>query len=59
MVGSARGGRVDVGSVVGAVAAPSAVLIRPDGHVAWVGERTQEGLRDELIRWFGPPAAAG
>jgi 2-polyprenyl-6-methoxyphenol hydroxylase-like FAD-dependent oxidoreductase len=44
--------------VVGAVSAPSAVLIRPDGHVAWVGERSQKGLRDALIRWFGPPTAA-
>jgi len=44
--------------VIGAVPAPSAVLIRPDGYVAWVGERTQEGLRDGLIRWFGPPVVA-
>jgi 3-(3-hydroxy-phenyl)propionate hydroxylase len=44
--------------VIGAVPAPSAALIRPDGYVAWVGERTQEGLRDKLIRWFGAPAAA-
>jgi 2-polyprenyl-6-methoxyphenol hydroxylase-like FAD-dependent oxidoreductase len=44
--------------VVGAVAAPSVVLIRPDGYVAWVGERTQEGLRDALIRWCGAPAVA-
>jgi 3-(3-hydroxy-phenyl)propionate hydroxylase len=44
--------------VIGAVPAPSAVLIRPDGYVAWVEERTQEGLRDKLIRWFGPPAVA-
>jgi 3-(3-hydroxy-phenyl)propionate hydroxylase len=42
--------------VVGTVPAPSAILIRPDGYVAWVGERTQEGLRDRLIRWFGAPA---
>jgi hypothetical protein len=39
----------------GAVAAPSAVLIRPDGHVAWAGSGTSEGLRGALIRWFGPP----
>jgi hypothetical protein len=30
---------------IGAVAAPTAVLIRPDGYVAWVGGRTQLGLR--------------
>jgi 3-(3-hydroxy-phenyl)propionate hydroxylase len=44
--------------VVGAVPAPTAVLIRPDGYVAWVGDRTQLGLADALTTWFGPPAAA-
>jgi 2-polyprenyl-6-methoxyphenol hydroxylase-like FAD-dependent oxidoreductase len=39
--------------VFGAVAAPSAVLIRPDGYVAWVGERTQNGLVEALTTWFG------
>jgi hypothetical protein len=39
--------------VVGAVEAPSAVLIRPDGYVAWAGERTQLGLTDALTTWFG------
>ncbi|XXX72351.1 FAD-dependent monooxygenase [Sorangium sp. So ce134] len=43
--------------VLGAVAAPTAVLIRPDGHVAWVGEGTDQGLRDALTTWFGPPTA--
>jgi 2-polyprenyl-6-methoxyphenol hydroxylase-like FAD-dependent oxidoreductase len=43
--------------VLGAVAPPTAVLIRPDGHVAWVGEGTDRGLRDALTTWFGPPAA--
>ncbi|WP_347343425.1 hypothetical protein AB7008_15630 [Bradyrhizobium sp. 521_C7_N1_3] len=33
-------------------------LIRRDGYVAWAGERTLEGLRDLLVRWFGPPAVA-
>ena len=42
--------------VLGTVAAPSAVLIRPDGHVAWVSEGgTDQGLRDALTAWFGPP----
>jgi 2-polyprenyl-6-methoxyphenol hydroxylase-like FAD-dependent oxidoreductase len=41
--------------VLGAVVAPAAVLIRPDGHVAWVGEGTDQGLRDALTAWFGPP----
>jgi hypothetical protein len=43
--------------VCGAVPAPSAVLIRPDGHVAWVGDGTELGLDDALTTWFGPPAA--
>jgi 3-(3-hydroxy-phenyl)propionate hydroxylase len=43
--------------VLGAVSAPSAVLIRPDGYVAWVGDGTQQGLTDALDKWFGPPAA--
>jgi 2-polyprenyl-6-methoxyphenol hydroxylase-like FAD-dependent oxidoreductase len=42
--------------VFGSVAAPSAVLIRPDGYVAWVGDGTESGLREALGRWFGPPA---
>jgi len=41
--------------VLGAVAAPSAVLIRPDGYVAWVGEGTDQGLRPALSKWFGAP----
>jgi 3-(3-hydroxy-phenyl)propionate hydroxylase len=43
---------------LGAVTAPTAVLIRPDGYVAWVGDLTQHGLADALTAWFGPPAAA-
>jgi hypothetical protein len=43
---------------LGAVAAPAAVLIRPDGHVAWVGEPADSGLPDALTAWFGPAAAA-
>lgn len=42
---------------IGVVAAPTAVLIRPDGYVAWVGEQSQEGLVAALTTWFGPPAA--
>ena len=41
--------------VLGAVAAPAAVLIRPDGHVAWVGDGRDQGLREALNTWFGPP----
>jgi 2-polyprenyl-6-methoxyphenol hydroxylase-like FAD-dependent oxidoreductase len=42
---------------IGAVTRPTAVLVRPDGHVAWVGDATQPGLADALTTWFGPPAA--
>jgi len=45
--------------VIGSVAPPSAVLIRPDGHVAWVGEGSDAGLRDALITWCGSPDAGG
>jgi hypothetical protein len=44
--------------VVGRVTAPSAVLVRPDGHVAWVGDGTDAGLREALDTWFGSPPAA-
>ena len=40
--------------VLGHVAAPAAVLIRPDGYVAWVGDGgTDTGLREALTIWFG------
>ena len=41
--------------VLGQVAAPAAVLIRPDGYIAWVGDGTVTGLRDALTTWFGSP----
>jgi 3-(3-hydroxy-phenyl)propionate hydroxylase len=40
---------------IGTVAAPTAVLIRPDGYVAWVGDQPRAGLVDALTTWFGPP----
>jgi 3-(3-hydroxy-phenyl)propionate hydroxylase len=43
---------------IGAVTAPAAVLVRPDGYVAWVGDRSQPDLADALSTWFGPPATA-
>ena len=43
--------------VLGAITAPAAVLIRPDGYVAWVGESADPGLSEALIAWFGPPTA--
>ena len=41
--------------VLGAVAAPTALLVRPDGYVAWVGAPSDPGLPDALGRWFGTP----
>jgi 3-(3-hydroxy-phenyl)propionate hydroxylase len=41
--------------VLGVVGAPAAVLVRPDGYVAWVGEGTEGGLIDALTTWFGSP----
>jgi 3-(3-hydroxy-phenyl)propionate hydroxylase len=40
---------------LGVVSAPVAVLIRPDGYVAWVGNGTQDGLEKAVNSWFGPP----
>jgi hypothetical protein len=44
--------------VLGVVGAPTAVLIRPDGYVAWAGEPADLGLSEALTRWCGPPSAA-
>jgi 2-polyprenyl-6-methoxyphenol hydroxylase-like FAD-dependent oxidoreductase len=44
--------------VLGPVPAPAAVLIRPDGYVAWVGDGTDLGLADALGTWFGPSNSA-
>jgi len=41
--------------LIGSVPAPIAVLIRPDGHVAWVGAGTDAGLHEALTTWFGSP----
>jgi 3-(3-hydroxy-phenyl)propionate hydroxylase len=38
--------------VIGTVPAPTAVLIRPDGHVAWVDDG-QSPLNEAVTRWFG------
>ncbi|AQT83172.1 hypothetical protein B1R94_27990 [Mycolicibacterium litorale] len=45
--------------VLGAVEAAAAVLIRPDGHVAWVGDESAAGLTETLTTWFGPARAPG
>ena len=57
LIDAAYGGAWEL-PVLGAVSAPTAVLIRPDGHVAWVGERAGVGLTDALTTWFGAPTAA-
>jgi hypothetical protein len=41
--------------LLGEVTAPEAVLIRPDGYVAWVGDRDKQGLAEALGAWFGQP----
>jgi 3-(3-hydroxy-phenyl)propionate hydroxylase len=38
---------------IGKVSGPTAVLIRPDGYVAWVGDANQPGLVDAPTTWFG------
>src|SRR5690606_34968156 len=42
--------------LLGEVDAPSAVLVRPDGHVAWVGEGSTDGLDHALAKWCGTAA---
>jgi 3-(3-hydroxy-phenyl)propionate hydroxylase len=42
---------------IGQVAPPTAVLIRPDGYVAWVQDGAEQGLADALTLWCGAPAA--
>jgi 3-(3-hydroxy-phenyl)propionate hydroxylase len=55
LIDAAYGGEWEL-PVMGSVPAPAAVLIRPDGYVAWVGERSHLGLTDALTMWFGAPA---
>jgi rifampicin monooxygenase len=50
--------RVDLVADAGAELDRPAVLLRPDGHVAWAGEDQQE-LDRRLARWFGAPVSAG
>ncbi|HEX5695916.1 MAG TPA: hypothetical protein VFZ15_05990, partial [Acidimicrobiia bacterium] len=44
--------------VLGEVAAPPAVLIRPDGHVAWAGDLTDPELPRALTNWSGAATSA-
>jgi 3-(3-hydroxy-phenyl)propionate hydroxylase len=42
--------------LIGRVEIPSSVLIRPDGHVAWVGDEEDDpGLGEAIATWFGAP----
>jgi 2-polyprenyl-6-methoxyphenol hydroxylase-like FAD-dependent oxidoreductase len=52
LVGAAYDGAWDL-PALGVVTAPTAVLVRPDGYVAWVGEGTEVGLAEALTIWFG------
>jgi hypothetical protein len=38
--------------VIGEVPAPAAVLVRPDGHVAFAGDPADPELPNALTRWF-------
>ena len=44
--------------MIGEITAPTAVLIRPDGYVAWVQDSTDVRLTDALTTWFGVDLAA-
>jgi 2-polyprenyl-6-methoxyphenol hydroxylase-like FAD-dependent oxidoreductase len=43
--------------VLGVVSAPIAVLVRPDGYAAWVGDAPDARLTEALATWFGAPSA--
>jgi 2-polyprenyl-6-methoxyphenol hydroxylase-like FAD-dependent oxidoreductase len=57
LIDATHGGEWEL-PVLGVVPAPNAVLVRPDGYVAWVGAPVDLGLPDALTTWFGPPTAA-
>ena len=44
--------------VLGEIVAPPAVVIRPDGHVAWAGDLTDPELPQTLATWFGAATPA-
>jgi 3-(3-hydroxy-phenyl)propionate hydroxylase len=45
--------------VLGEVTGPTALLVRPDGHVAWASDGSQAGLPEALTTWFGPVSPPG
>ena len=55
LIDATYGGRWEL-PALGSVTAPTAVLVRPDGYVAWVGDGSELGLADALTIWFGPAA---
>jgi hypothetical protein len=55
VVDARHAGAWELPDLVTVNAAP-AVLIRPDGYVAWVGDGTTAGLPEAMTAWFGPPA---
>jgi 2-polyprenyl-6-methoxyphenol hydroxylase-like FAD-dependent oxidoreductase len=54
LIEAAYGGTWEL-PVLGEVPAPAAVLIRPDGYVAWAGDPADPRLPEALSAWFGPP----
>lgn len=52
-INASHGGNWEL-PVIGRVEEPAAVFIRPDGHVAWVGDGSDEGLAEALEMWAGP-----
>lgn len=55
LVDAEYGGRWEL-PVIGCVDAPTAMLVRPDGYVAWVGAANDPGWPEALTRWFGAPS---
>jgi 2-polyprenyl-6-methoxyphenol hydroxylase-like FAD-dependent oxidoreductase len=53
LIDAAYGGTWEL-PVLGEVPAPAAVLIRPDGYVAWAGDPAEAALPEALSIWFGP-----